>query len=40
MINARIVTNSETDELKETLLNEKIDRIEQKFIQRMNDLEF
>jgi len=39
-INGRIVTNSETDELKETILNEKIDRIEQNFGQRMNDLEF
>ena len=40
VINGRIVTNSETDELKETILNEKIDRIEQNFVQRMNDLEF
>ena len=40
VINGRIVTNSETDELKETILNKKIDRIEQNFVQRMNDLEF
>jgi len=40
LINERIVTYSETDELKETILNEKIDRIEQNFVQRMNDLEF
>jgi len=40
VINGRIVINSETDELKETILNEKIDRIEQNFVQRMNDLEF
>ena len=38
--NGRIVTISETDELKETILNQKIDRIEQNFVQRMNDLEF
>ena len=29
--NERIVTNTETDELKETILNQKIDRIEQTF---------
>jgi len=40
VINGRIVTNSETDELKETILNEKIDRIEQKFPERITDLEF
>ena len=40
VINGRIVTNTETDELKETILNQKIDRIEQNFVQRMNDLEF
>jgi len=39
-INGRIVTNSETDELKEIILNEKIDRIEQNFLQRITDLEF
>jgi len=38
VINGRIVTNTETDELKETILNQKIDRIEQNFVQRMNDL--
>jgi len=40
VINGRIVTNSETDELKETILNQKIDRIEQKFLKRIADLEF
>ena len=40
VINGRIVTNSETDELKETILNEKIDRIEQNFLERITDLEF
>ena len=40
VINERIATNSETDELKETILNQKIDGIEQNFVQRMNDLEF
>jgi len=40
VINGRIVTNTETDELKETILNQKIDRIEQNFLQRINDLEF
>jgi len=40
VINGRIVTNSETDELKETILNEKIDRIEQNFPERITDLEF
>ena len=40
VINGRIVTNSETDELKETILNEKIVRIEQNFLQRITDLEF
>jgi len=40
VINGRIVINSETDELKETILNKKIDKIEQNFVQRMNDLEF
>ena len=38
-INGRIVANSKTDELKETILNQKIDRIEQKFVQRMNHLD-
>ena len=38
VMNGRIVTNTETDELKETILNQKIDRIEQNFVQRMNDL--
>ena len=40
MINGRIVINSDTDELKERILNAKIDRIEQNFVQRINDLEF
>ena len=40
MINGRIVINSDTEELKERILNEKIDRLEQNFVQRMNDLEF
>jgi len=40
VINGRIVINSETDELKERISNEKIDRIEQNFVQRMNDWEF
>jgi len=40
LINARIVTNSETDELNETILNEEIDRIEQNFLERITDLEF
>ena len=40
VINERIVTNTETDELKETILNEKIDRIEENFLQRITDLEF
>jgi len=40
VINGRIVTNSETDELKETILNEKIDRIEQNFLERITDLKF
>jgi len=40
VINGRIVTNTETEELKETILNQKIDRIEQNFLQRINDLEF
>ena len=40
VINGRIVTNSETDQLKETILNEKIDRIEQNFIERIIGLEF
>jgi len=40
VINGRIVTNSETDELKEIILNEKIVRIEQNFLQRITDLEF
>jgi len=39
VINERIVTNTETDELKETILNQKIDRIEQTFLQRITDLE-
>jgi len=38
--NGRIVTNTETDELKKTILYQKIDRIEQNFVQSMNDLEF
>jgi len=40
VINGRIVTNTETDELKETILNRKIDRIEQTSLQRITDLEF
>jgi len=40
VINERIVINTETDELKETILNQKIDRIEQTFLQRITDLEF
>ena len=40
VINGRIVTNSETDELKETKLNQKIDRIEQNVLPRITDLEF
>ena len=40
VINGRIVTNSETNELKETILNQKIDRIEQNFLQRITDSEF
>jgi len=40
IINGQIVTNSETDELKETILNQKIDRIEQSFLERITDLEF
>jgi len=40
VINGRIVKNTETDELKETILNKKIDRIEQNFLQRIDDLEF
>ena len=40
MINGRIVTNSETGELKETTVNEKIDRIEENFFERITDLEF
>jgi len=40
VINWRIVTNTETDELKETILNRKIDRIEQISLQRITDLEF
>jgi len=40
VINGRIVANTETDELKETILNQKIDRIEQTFLQRITDLEF
>jgi len=40
VINGRIVTNTETDELKETILKQKIDRIEQNFLRRINDLEF
>jgi len=40
VINGRIVIHSDTDELKERILNEKSDRIEQNFVQRMNDLEF
>ena len=40
VINGRIVTNSETDEVKEIILNQKIDRIEQNFLQRITDLEF
>ena len=38
--NGRIVANTETDELKETALNQKIDRIKQTFLQRITDLEF
>ena len=40
VINWRIVTNTETDELKETILNQNIDRIEQNYLRRINDLEF
>jgi len=40
IINGRIVRNSETDELKKTILNQKIDRIEQNFLERITDLEF
>jgi len=40
VINGRIVTNSEIDELKETILNQKIDRIEQNVLPRITDLEF
>jgi len=40
VINGRIVRNSETDELKETILNQKIDRIEQNYLERITDLEF
>jgi len=40
VINWRIVTNTETDELKETILNQNIDRIEQISLQRITDLEF
>jgi len=40
VINGRIVRNSETDELKETILNEKIDRIGQDFLERITGLEF
>jgi len=40
VINERIVANTETDELKETILNKKIDTIEQTFLQRITDLEF
>ena len=40
VINERIVINTETDELKETILNQKIDRIKQTFLQRITDLEF
>jgi len=32
--------NTETDKLKETILNQKIDRFEQTFLQRITDLEF
>jgi len=39
-INARAATNTETDELKETILNQNIDRIEQNYLRRINDLEF
>jgi len=39
VINGRIVTNTETDELKETILDQKRDRIEQTFLQRITDLE-
>ena len=35
VINGRIVTNTETDELKETILNQKIDRIEQIFFKEL-----
>jgi len=39
-VNGRIVTNCEADEPKETILNEKIDRIEKSFLERITDLEF
>ena len=35
VIKGRIVRNSETDELKETILNQKIDRIEQNFLKEL-----
>ena len=40
VINGLIVTNSATDELKERILNQKIDRIEQSFLERITNLEF
>jgi len=40
VMNGRIVTNTETDELIEPILNQKIDIIEQNFLQRINYLEF
>ena len=40
VINGRIVRNSQTDELKETILNQKIDRIEQNVLERITDLKF
>jgi len=40
VINGRIIANTETDELKETILNQKIDRIKQTFLKIITDLEF
>jgi len=40
IINGRFVTNTETDELKETILNQKIDRIEQIFFKELLILNF
>jgi len=37
VMNGRIVANTETDELKETILHQNIDRIEHTFLQRITD---